>query len=235
MSLIRGLSNMASSKLKIQLFYDVVSPFSWVAFEVLCQYRKPWNMELEFCPFFLSGIMKGSDNKPPGVVPAKAVYMTKDIRRLAEFYQMPLRFPTDVAEVMFVKGSLKSQRLLTATKLSSPAHVEELSRQLWSRIWSRDEDITEVESLREACSKAGLSQDQAEDLIGQTETSTVKEELKKTTQIALDNGAFGSPFMLVHTKDGRKEEFFGGDRFEVMAHMIGEKWEGPLPQQKAHL
>ena len=34
MSLIRGLSNMASSKLKIQLFYDVVSPFSWVAFEV---------------------------------------------------------------------------------------------------------------------------------------------------------------------------------------------------------
>ena len=55
----------------------------------------------------------------------------------------------------------------------------------------QDEDITEVESLREACSKAGLSQDQAEDLIGQTETSTVKEELKKTTQIALDNGVSG--------------------------------------------
>lgn len=38
---------------------------------------------------------------------------------------------------MFQNGSLKAQRLLTAAKLTRPDHVEELSRQLWLRIWSR--------------------------------------------------------------------------------------------------
>lgn len=40
------------------------------------------------------------------------------------------------AEVMFVKGSLSAMRLLTATKMTHPQHLEVLSRQLWNRIWS---------------------------------------------------------------------------------------------------
>lgn len=33
------------------------------------------------------------DNRPPGVVPAKAKYMGKDIKRLAGYFQVPLRPP----------------------------------------------------------------------------------------------------------------------------------------------
>lgn len=35
-----------------------------------------------------------SDNRPPGVVPAKANYMGKDLRRLATYYQIPLQTPS---------------------------------------------------------------------------------------------------------------------------------------------
>ena len=43
----------------------------------------------------------------------------------------------DIGEVMFRKGSLFPQRFLTAAKEECPNELEELSRQLWLRVWSR--------------------------------------------------------------------------------------------------
>lgn len=220
---------------RVQLFYDVLSPYSWVAFEILCRYQKKWNITLDLCPFFLSGIMKGSDNRPPGVVPAKANYMGKDLRRLATYYQIPLQTPSNVPEALFVKGSLSAMRLLTATKIGSQDHVEVLSRQLWNRIWGTDKDITTEESLREACATAGLELELADNLIGQIGESSVKEELKRSTQEALDLGAFGAPFIVIHDDDGNKERFFGSDRFELIAFTLGERWEGPLLEHAAKI
>ena len=89
------------------------------------------------------------------------------------------------------------------------------------------------------------TQQATDDLIGRIESQEVKEELKRTTQEALDLGvwllwpcfmtvtiflllqAFGAPFIVAHIGD-KKEEFFGSDRMELLAHTLGEKWEGPL-------
>lgn len=43
-------------------------------------------------------------NKPPGVVPNKFMYMTKDLKRAAEYFDVPLQAPSDPFEVMFKKG-----------------------------------------------------------------------------------------------------------------------------------
>jgi len=37
--------------------------------------------------------MRHTENRPPGVVPLKARYMGKDIKRLAEYYHIPLSAP----------------------------------------------------------------------------------------------------------------------------------------------
>ena len=52
----------------------------------------------------------------------------------------------------------------------------------------QDEDITTEESFHEACIKAGLSLEQADELIEKISGEEIKEELKKTTQEALDLG-----------------------------------------------
>lgn len=44
-------------------------------------------------------------NKPPGLVPSKFLYMTKDMERLAEYFKVPLTAPSDPFEVMFKKGT----------------------------------------------------------------------------------------------------------------------------------
>ncbi|XP_040900268.1 glutathione S-transferase kappa 1-like [Toxotes jaculatrix] len=220
-----------TSKKVIELFYDVVSPYSWLGFEVMCRYRNVWNIELKLRPAFLGGIMQGSGNKPPGVVPNKFMYMNKDLDRLAKYFDVPLQIPSDPFEVMFNKGSLPAMRFVAAVHAKEKVgdkQVEQVSRELWRRIWSEDKDITEPASLSEAAMKAGLSDSEIKDVLKLATSKEIKDNLKKTTQDALDVGAFGFPLLVCHV-DGKPEIFFGSDRFELMAHCIGEKWLGPQP------
>ncbi|KAK5922131.1 hypothetical protein CgunFtcFv8_019426 [Champsocephalus gunnari] len=207
-----------SSRKVIELFFDVVSPYSWLAFEVMCRYRKVWNIELRLRPTFLGGVMEGSGNKPPGLVPNKFLYMGKDLNRLSEYFNVPLKPPADVPEAMFKKGSLNAMR------------VERVSRELWRRIWYEDRDITEPASLSEAAMKAGLSDSEIKRALELCNSQEVKEKLKSATEEALDYGAFGFPLVVCHL-NGKPELFFGSDRFELLAHCIGEKWLGPLPDK----
>ncbi|KAG9344929.1 hypothetical protein JZ751_009469 [Albula glossodonta] len=200
---------MSGSRKVIELFYDVVSPYSWLGFEVLCRYRYVWNIDLKLRPAFLGGIMQGSGNKPPGLVPNKFLYMGKDLSRLAEYFDVPLAFPADPFEAMFKKESGEGK----------DTDVEKVSRELWRRIWSRDEDITLPASLSEAGLKAGLPASKVKELLKLASSQEIKDKLKSTTQEALDHGAFGFPLAICHV-NGQKEMFFGSDRFELMAHCI---------------
>ncbi|XP_063055355.1 glutathione S-transferase kappa 1-like [Engraulis encrasicolus] len=222
-----------SSKKVLEIFYDVVSPYSWLGFEVLCRYRNVWNIDLKLRPAFLGGVMHGSGNRPPGVIPNKFMYMTKDLQRLSKYFNVPLSSPANPFEAMFEKGSLAAMRFVTAVaerEAGGDAQVEKVSRELWMRIWSTDQDITQPASLAEAASKAGLSANEIEELLKLSKSQAIKDKLKGSTQEALEYGAFGFPLVICHV-DGTREPFFGSDRFELMAHCIGETWVGPQPNK----
>uniref|UniRef100_UPI0037E92908 glutathione S-transferase kappa 1 n=1 Tax=Semicossyphus pulcher TaxID=241346 RepID=UPI0037E92908 len=224
-----------TSKKVIELFYDVVSPYSWLGFEVMCRYRNVWNIELKLRPAFLGGIMQGAGNKPPGLVPNKFMYMGKDLRRLAEYFNVPLQSPANPFEAMFEKGSLSAMRFVAAVQereKGGDQHVERVSRELWRRIWSEDKDITEPASLSEAAKKAGLSESEIEEALKLYTSKGIKDKLKSSSQAALEYGSFGFPMIVCHVND-QPEMFFGSDRFELMAHCIGEKWLGPQPDKSA--
>lgn len=44
-------------------------------------------------------------NKPPGLVPNKFSFMTKDLNHLAQYFNVPLQTPSDPFEAMFQKGT----------------------------------------------------------------------------------------------------------------------------------
>ncbi|XP_070561783.1 glutathione S-transferase kappa 1-like [Ptychodera flava] len=219
----------APAKRTIELFYDVASPYSWIGFETLCRYSDKWNLDLKLRPFFLAGIMKGSDNPGLMVTPNKIKYMMSDLNRLRKYHKIPIKFPSDPAQTFAVKGTMQACRLLTATSMYEKDALENVSRQLWLRIWSRDEDISEPASLIEAMRAAGLTDGTAQNLVSKIKDQEVKDKLKERTETALKHGAFGSPTILVHDSD-KKHMFFGSDRFHVIASLIGETYEGPLTE-----
>ncbi|XP_028833122.1 glutathione S-transferase kappa 1-like isoform X2 [Denticeps clupeoides] len=183
------------SRKLVELFYDVVSPYSWLGFEVLRRYTDVWNINLKLRPAFLGGVYKGSGNRSPDNVPT-------------------MRFLTAVAE----------------RELGGDCRLEQISRELWMRIWSRDQDISQLASLSEAGLKLGLPGSEVEELVKLATSQSVKDKLKATTEEAVQYGAFGFPLIVCHV-NGRPEIFFGSDRFELMAHCIGEKWMGPQPNK----
>ncbi|KAM8817363.1 glutathione S-transferase kappa 1 [Rhynchonycteris naso] len=212
----------------LELFYDVLSPYSWLSFEILCRYKNIWNIRLQLRPSFIAGIMKDSGNKPPALLPRKAKYMTNDIQLLGQHVQVPIQFPKDFFSVILEKGSLRAMRFLTAVNLEHPEMLEKVSRELWMRVWSRDEDIVEPQSILAAAEKAGLSAQQARGLLEKVSTPQVKNQLKETTETACKHGAFGLPVTVAHV-DGQTHMLFGSDRMELLAYLLGEKWMGPVP------
>ncbi|XP_052760372.1 glutathione S-transferase kappa 1-like [Mya arenaria] len=226
----------APIKKTVELFYDVVSPYSWFAFEVLCRYENIWNLDLKMKPFFLGGIMKAADNTPPAMVPNRGQYMRKDLQRLAKYFNVPLNEPKDPAEMMFVKGSLKTQRFITAVDMKLPSKTRDVTREMWHRNWSRDEDITEPNSLKEAGLKAGLTEEQIATFLQDMSDSRVKDRLKQYTEEALGYKAFGSPTIMAHVDgNGKPELVFGSDRFPVLAQLLGKEWLGPTPPGESKL
>ncbi|XP_060092903.1 glutathione S-transferase kappa 1 [Heteronotia binoei] len=226
MAAVRG--GLSGSKTLVDLFYDVLSPYSWLGFEVLCRYRPIWNIELRLRPAFLGGVMNETGNQPPAMVPQRARYMTKDIPRMAKYYQVPLQAPKDFFETVIRKGSLSAMRFISAVDIAQPQFVESVSRELWMRIWNRDEDITQPESILAAAEKAGVPLEQAKKLLEMSASPEVKNRLKTTTAEAIKYGAFGMPSVVAHV-DGKPELFFGSDRLELLASILGEKWLGPVP------
>ncbi|XP_026226428.1 glutathione S-transferase kappa 1-like [Anabas testudineus] len=224
-----------TSRKVVELFYDVVSPYAWVGFEIMCRYRNVWNIDLKLRPALLGAIIQGAENKPPVVVPKKFKYITTELMRSRDYFGVPLHPPSDAFKVMFQKGSLSAMRFVVAVQErenGGDKQVEQVSRELWRRIWSEDKDITQPASLSEAAVKAGLSDSDIKELLELSDTDEIKDKLKNTTQAALDYGAFGLPMMVCHV-NGKQDMFFGSDRFEVMAHCIGEKWLGPQPVKAA--
>lgn len=224
-------SKNASTDTPITFYYDTLSPYSWLAFEIIQRYRPIWNLTVDFKPVYMGGITKENKNKfleSLTSTPNKVQYMFKDLVRQGEFYDVPLRMPESPLYLLGVAGSLKQQRFLTAVKNSYPEYLESCSREFWYRCWSEDLDATKDTSIFMVASRAGLKEEEILNCLEEIQTEKLKLSLKNTTTEAVNMGAFGLPFITIDYDD-KLHTFWGSDRFEIMASTIGKEWHGPVP------
>lgn len=181
---------------KVEFFFDVVSPYSYLA--ALQISRLETLAAVEWRPFLIGGVFKVSGNVMPAANPAKGQYMFKDLQRLFAYYGAPHKFPST-----FPTNSLTAMRALTAAE---PAQVPELALKLFRAYWAEDRNIGDPDVLKSIL---------GEELLARTQDEAVKEKLKAATDEAARRGAFGAPTFFIGD-----DMYFGEDRIFLIEHAL---------------
>lgn len=201
---------------KVDFYYDIVSPYSFIAFEYLNNKADDWHLDINYCPFFLGGVMKATGNSGPIFLAAKAPYLLLDIHRQARFHNLPMKIPMG-----YPCTNLTTQRFLTAVKVEDPSLLAPLNHALWIRHFGEGKSVNLPKDIQICSEQAGIPQSKADRWIEQIQHQDIKDKLKATTQEAVDRGAFGAPTFFIQ-KDGKEDwvMFFGSDRMHLVKEYL---------------
>eukprot|EP00298_Acanthocystis_sp_HF-20_P005256 c15492_g1_i1.p1 GENE.c15492_g1_i1~~c15492_g1_i1.p1 ORF type:complete len:251 (-),score=99.96 c15492_g1_i1:55-771(-) len=228
---------------KVEFFFDVISPYTLLAWKVLRRYETRWSLDIQLKPIFLGGVMQLTGNKPPAVLPPKAKFQADDLRRNSELFNVPLlptppNFFTEVA-----RNSVRLQRVILAAQLSGlpntqvhrlvDTFIDAVHSDQTKRTAGNDLIIDE-KMIYQCLISIGLSVDNSKQLIQVSSSEDTKAKLKSETEFAVKKGVYGSPTMIIHPVDEKSKEegpflVFGSDRFEQIGFLLHKKWEGPNP------
>uniref|UniRef100_A0A8R1EIX6 DSBA domain-containing protein n=1 Tax=Caenorhabditis japonica TaxID=281687 RepID=A0A8R1EIX6_CAEJA len=76
---------MTTNLPRIDYYFDVISPYSYIGFETLQQLQHQWNgVEIRYIPFALA------NEQPPGALSVRWDMMMIDLKRSAKFLDIPL-------------------------------------------------------------------------------------------------------------------------------------------------
>jgi len=191
----------------IEFFFDCSSPWTYLAFHNIQPMALACGAEIAWRPILVGGIFNSVN---PSVyasrenpVPAKAVYMRKDLDDWARIAGLKIVFPPRVFPVNSVKA-MRACLLLAPQRKLVP-----FARAVFEAYWGDDEDISQDPVLARLCERIDV--DPARVLVG-IAAQAVKDELKANTEELIRRGGFGSPTIFVD----RTDMYFGNDRLPLV-------------------
>lgn len=195
----------------MEFYYDLVSPYSYLAYGEAGRVAEEVGAEIVLQPVLLGALHKMAGIKAPIETPAKGRYQARDIQRWARRYGLPMRFPEP-----FPFRTLKTMR--AAMWCAERGSLEAFTREAFALFWEEDgapkglEAPDEDEPLREVARRAGLD---AEELLAGAGTDEAKEALKGATATAAERGVFATPTFFVEN-----EMFWGNDRLDFAGEAL---------------
>lgn len=196
---------MADSKdTLVEFFFDVTSPYSYLASTQMDGLARRTGATIAWRPFFLGGLFGSIGNQAPALLKPRAAYMGRDLQRWARRYGVPLNWPS-----RFPINTIKAQRMLLALREAQGDDAcAALAAAFYAAYWADDRDVADLEVLTQVADAAGFD---GAALAGRTQDPAIKEALKAATAEAEERGAFGAP-----TFFAGGEMYFGNDRLLLL-------------------
>jgi 2-hydroxychromene-2-carboxylate isomerase len=196
---------------QIAFWFDVISPYAYLAFERLPQALAGLPCSISYRPLLFAGLLSHWGQKGPAEVEPKRAWTFRHVAWLAHRNGVTLQTP---AQHPFNPLALLRLALACAPAGETPSRA--VCEQLFRHVWRDGGDPNEPARL------AGLVQRLAP--LRDTRSDEVKDALRQATAAAIATGVFGVPTFEV---DGRL--FWGVDSIEMLvACLRGDPWfDGP--------
>ena len=197
---------MTNKLRSIEMYWDVGSTNSYFALKLIQPILDRHALRLELRPYNLGYVFRSRNYVLMEEPPEKIENRKVDLRRWADKYHLPFKFPT-----VFPVKSSKALRGSIAMRTWELEH--QFVDQVMSAYWEWDDDsITRYEGMRPIVEKLGVDYDE---FVKKSESQEVQEALAKSTNDGMARGVFGAPTIVVGS-----EMFWGKDRMEFVEDEI---------------
>ena len=193
---------------RVEFFFDVGSPASYLAWTQLPDLCAQTGAELVIRPMLLGGVFQATGNASPATVPAKGAYTMMDLTRHAKRYGVDFR-----ANPFFPINTLVLMRGAVGVQMHQSERLQAYLTAVFKAIWVDAQDLNQPALVAQTLQAAGFDPAQLLAWSGQAE---VKNALRETTEEAVARGVFGAPTLFVG-----KEMFFGQDRLDMVREALG--------------
>ena len=196
---------------KVEFFFDISSPWTYLAFENIQPLAAETGVDIEWRPFMVGGLFNTIN---PSVyemranpVPAKWDYMAKDLADWARHSGLKIKWQPTVFPVNSVKVMRACLVAVEQDKLVP------FARACFEMYWGEDQDISQNDVVAEACQRGGLDAAEVAEAIQQPD---LKQRLIDNSEELIQRGGFGTPTIYVNDSD----MYFGNDRLPLIRAAI---------------
>jgi 2-hydroxychromene-2-carboxylate isomerase len=180
--------------IKVQWVFDIISPFAYLAFPRLEQL--PANVQLEFVPVLLAGLLTHFGQIGPAEIPSKRRFTYRFVMWRARRLGMPMRFPP-----AHPFNPLAALRLIIAAGSDRRAAATVLDA-----VFRDGRDVSDPAVIADLARVLGVADPQTS-----LADPRIKQRLRENTEWASSRGIFGVPTLVI-----AEEFFWGHDAFDMV-------------------
>lgn len=164
--------------------------------------------------------MKSTNNVPPINIRNKDIWIGKERQRWASLFSIPMD-PRPLPK--FPIMTLYVQRVLAAltTIDNDNETLAKAVDKLWEAFWVDQKDISEKD-IYEKIIAGAIGEDKLKKSV-ELAGSVGKSLILKNTELAVNDGAFGLPWMACTNSKGETEGFWGVDHLGQVVDFLGLK------------
>lgn len=186
---------------KIDFYFDISSPYSYLAHTQLRKFEKETGEKINYMPIFLGGLHRLADIHAPGLNPYKGKYLIKDLKLFADKYKVNYQFNRyfPIKSIHIMRGSLVAEQ---------NNYFHNYIDKFFIAAWVDSLNLNDEKIFEKFLKNMNINYT---DFFQKLSDSKVKDDLKNRTEIAFKKGIFGAPTFVVNGK-----MFWGQDRLEFV-------------------
>ena len=184
-----------------EFYFDFSSPYTFLAHKQIRKIEKDNSIKIKYMPVLLGGLLKSAGIIANADIPIKAKYMIKDCKMWAEKYAVAFKFNNYFP--------IKTLNLMRCVLVAEKKNFEQnFINEIFDAIWQDGLNLNDNSIVEKLLKNLDIN---PKTFLMDAIDSSIKEDLKKRTDLAFKKGIFGAPSFIVNNK-----VFWGQDRLDFV-------------------